>query len=148
MSEVLTWDSEALEGAITAEDLAPLRNFATRGDNLTMPGAAGVRPYAPVRDQLDVSIVWVVTGRFDHTGAPNSDSELGAEVNQEHYRTLFTTGGDAVTGEHEITLTFAGTTFDGLAQCREYAAVRTGPTTFQIVTRLVIADGELTVTSS
>lgn len=144
MSEVLTWDGEELSGAITSEDLVPLRSWMSRGSNLIMDGADGQRPYRPIRDQLDVSIVWSVTGRFDHDGTPHAQRDVGAEINQEFYRALFTEGGDAVTGEHEVSLAYAGTTFEGLAQCRDYAAVRTGPETYQIVTRLIVATGELT----
>lgn len=148
MSETLTWDSEELSGPIEADDLGLLRAFATRGTNLTAHGAPGTRPYAPIPDELDTSIVWHVTGRFDHLGNPWGDQEVGVEKNLEHYRTLFTTGGDALTGEHNITLAYAGTTFVGLAQLREYAAVRTGPGSARIITRVTIADGELTETGS
>lgn len=148
MNELLTWDSEDLEGPIACEDLSVLRNFATRGSNLIMHGAVGARPYAPILDQLDVTLTWVVTGRLTPAGAAHPDQQTGVEANLEHYRELFTTGGDADTGEHVISLAFAGSTFTGLAQLREYAQVRTGPGTARILTRLSVADGELAETGS
>lgn len=148
MNELLTWDTEDLDGPIVCEDLSSLRNFATRGTNLVMHGAAGARPYVPILDQLDVTLVWAVTGRLTPAGAPHASQQVGVELNLEHYRTLFTTGGDAVTGEHDIVYAFADTTFAGLAQLREYGQVRTGPGTARILTRLSIADGELAETGS
>lgn len=148
MSEVLTWDSEELSGSIVCEDLAVLRSFATRGSNRTMPGAAGTRALAPVLDELDVTLAWAVTGRFDWNGSPYADPETGVEQNLEHYRSLFTTGADPDTGEHDISLAFAGSTFEAGAQLRDYAQTRTGPTTARILTRLVIAAGEMEVASS
>lgn len=148
MSETLTWDGEELAGAITAEDLGLLRAFATRGANLPMGGVPGTRPYAPIMDELDVTLVWTVVGRIDPDGVPHTDREVGVEQNAEHYRTLFTTGGDPVTGEHDVSLAYAGGTYIGLAQLREHAVVRTGPETVKIVTRLIIADGELAASGS
>lgn len=144
MSETLTWDGEALSGPIVCEDLSLLRAFATRGGNRVMPGAAGRRALAPVRDQIDVTLVWSVTGRFAPlTGTPHDDREVGLEENLEHYRALFTSAGDAE-GEHAISLAFAGDSFTGGAQLRDYAQARTGPETARILTRLTIAAGELT----
>lgn len=143
MSETLTWDSEELSGAIVCEDLGLLRAVMTRGANLVMPGAVGARPYAPTMDQLDVTLVWSVTGRFDSTGAPHENQETGVEQNLEHYRALFTTGADPATGEHDVSLSYAGTTYTGGIQVWDYAQVRTGPTTARIVTRIVVAAGEL-----
>lgn len=148
MSETLTWDGEELSGPITCEDLGLLRRFVTRGANLTMNGAAGTRPYAPIRDELDVTLVWSVDGRFDPDGNPHADREVGVEQNLEHYRTLFTTGADPLTGEHDILLAYAGQTYEAGAQLREIAPVRTGPTTARLVTRLIVADGQLQVSSS
>lgn len=149
MSEVLTWDAEELSGPITCEDLGLLRAFMVRGANLTMPGAVGTRPFAPVMDELDVTLVWSVDGRFAPvTGTPHADRGIGVESNLEHYRTLFTTGGDPTTGEHDISLAYAGQTYEGGAQVWGYAPVRTGPTTARIVTRLVVAAGALEVSSS
>lgn len=148
MSEVLTWDGEELSGPITAEDLGLLRAYMTRGGNVTMNGAPGTRPYAPIMDQLDVTLVWSVTGRFDPDGDPHANQELGVEQNLEHYRTLFTTGGDALTGEHDIILAYAGGTYEGGAQLWDYAQIRTGPGTARIVTRLVVAAGELEAAGS
>lgn len=147
MNELLTWDSEELEGPIVCEDLSALRNYATRGSNLVMPGVAGARPYAPIMDQLDVTLVWVVTGLFAPDGTPHTDQQIGVELNLEHYRGVFTTGGDPA-GEHDITLSFASSTFTGEAQLRDYAVVRTGPGTARILTRLSIAAGELTESGS
>lgn len=145
MDEYLTWDGEVLQvmGCITCEDLSSLRSYMTRGVNLTMPGAIGTRPYAPVLDQLDVSLVWPVRGLFAPDGSPHVDRQVGVELNLEHYRTVFTTGADPDTGEHDIILAYAGQTFTGGAQLREYAQVRIGPDDGRIVTRLTVASGEL-----
>lgn len=148
MSELLTWDGEDLDGCIVCEDLAVLRNFATRGGNLVMPGANGSRPYAPVLDQLDTTLTFAVTGRFDSDGSPHADREVGVEQNLEHYRDLFTTGGDPDTGEHDISLSFAGSAFTGAVQVWEYAQARTGPTTAKILVRVTVAAGALTETGS
>lgn len=150
MSEALTWDSELLDviGCITCEDLSPLRSYMTRGTNLTMPGAVGTRPYAPVLDELDVTLVWILSGRFAPNGTPHSNHEQGVEQNVEHYRSLFTTPGAAITGEHVISLAYAGSTYGGTAQLRDLAVVRLGPGNARIVTRLVVTDGELVTTGS
>lgn len=148
MTEVLNWDGEDLEGPIVCEDLAPLRSFATRGANTLLPGAPGTSPNAPLMDELDVTLTWFVSGRFDPAGTPNADQEIGVEENLEHYRTLFTTGQDPATGEHDIVLSFAASTFTAGAQLRDYAQARTGPTTARIITRLIIAAGELEETLS
>lgn len=145
MSETLTWDDEELSGEITCEDLGVLRAFVTRGANLTMHGAPGTRPYAPIEDELDTTLVWSVTGRFDPDGTPHANQELGVELNLEHYRTVFTTGADPTTGEHDAVLSYAGGTWEGGIQLKEYAPVRTGPGTAKIVTRVVVAAGHLTL---
>lgn len=143
MSETLTWDGEELSGCIEGEDLGLLRNYMTRGRNRVLPGAPGTRSLPPVMDELDVSLVWSVNGRFAPiTGTPHADREVGVEQNLEHYRTLFTTGADP-DGLHDVSLAYAGTTFEGAAQLREYAQVRTGPTTARIITRLIVTAGQL-----
>lgn len=143
MSETLTWNTEELSGPIVCEDLGLLRNFVTRGRNRTLPRAPGTRGLAPLRDELDVTLTWVVTGRFDPDGDPHTDQELGAEQNAEHYRGVFTAPGDPDTGETDISLAYAGSTYEGTAQLREYAQARTGPGTFRILTRLIVTAGEL-----
>ncbi len=143
MSETLTWDGEELSGCIVCDDLSPLRAFATRGSNTLYPGRSGRTPNPVRRDQLDVTLAWTVTGRFDPDGLPHADREVGVEQNLEHYRTLFTTGADPDTGEHDISLAYAASVFQGTAQLREYAPVRTGPGTATIITRLSIAAGIL-----
>lgn len=147
MSETLTWDTEELSGCIVGEDLGLLRNFVTRGQNLRVPGKPGTLPLAPIMDELDVTLTWSVTGRFDPDGLPHMDRETGVEANLEHYRELFTTGADA-DGFHDISLAYAGSTFAGSAQLREYAQARTGPETARILTRLVITTGELDLEGS
>lgn len=147
MSETLTWDSEELSGPIECEDLGVLRNFVTRGSNLILPGAPGTLPIAPIQDELDVTLVWLVSGRFDPDGTPHVNQELGVEQNLEHYRDLFTTGADA-DGQHDISLAYAGATFEGEAQLRDYAQARTGPGTARIITRLIVTAGQLEATGS
>lgn len=143
MSETLTWGSEELSGPITCEDLGLLRNFVTRGRNRILPRAPGTRGLAPVRDELDVTLTWSVDGRFDPDGTPHADKELGAEQNAEHYRSVFTAPGDPDTGETAISLAYAGQTYEGAAQLREYAQGRTGPGNFRILTRLIVTAGQL-----
>lgn len=148
MNELLTWEGEALDGCIVSEDLSGLRSFMTRGSNRTFPGANGTRPLAPVLDELDTTLRFFVSGRFAPDGTPHADRQTGVEQNLEHYRTLFTTGADPDTGEHDIALDYAGTTYVGTAQVRDYAAVRTGDTTATILLRLVVPAGELSEDSS
>ncbi len=145
MNEFLTFDSVDLVRSINALDLAPLRNWVTRYANVVMPGAAGTRPYPPVPDELDVDITWRLKGSTHVlTGAPHSDKQVGVEINMEACRTLFKSNADATTGEHDVELHFAGLVLTGDAQVLDYAQVRTGPFTAILITRLLIAAGELT----
>lgn len=143
MTELLVFDNENLDGPITCTDLSPLRSIVYRHANLVMPGAAGARPYAPVRDQLAVTLEFKVTGRLVPGGGVHDDPTVGVEANLEHYRSLFTSGGDEMTGEHDIELHYAGAVFEGTAQVGNYAQARTGPQTANILVQLVVADGQL-----
>lgn len=140
MNELLTWDGEELSGPIVCEDLSPLRNVAVRGTNVPIPGVAGSLRTPRRPDELDVTLVWMVSGRFDPDGDRHTSQDLGVELNLEHYRALFTTGADPDDGSHAVSLAFAGQTFDGDAQLNDYAQRRTGPGTATILTRLVLAD--------
>lgn len=144
MTCAVTFDSEVLEHAIECEDPTPLRDIETRLHNQELPYVDGEVPFEPYLAGLDRTLTWLVNGRVDYTGTPHADREQGASDNLEHYRTLFDPrGGTAGTGQYSISLDFGSTTFSGLAQVKSYAAVRTGPTTAKIVTRLIIASGEL-----
>lgn len=143
MSELLVFDGEELDGPIAAEDLSPLRSASFRGSNRVLPGVEG-RMATPRRiDALDQTLVFAVTGRFDTTGAPHADREIGLEQNLEHYRALFTAPGDPDTGEHPVELRYAGAVFTGGIQVNDYTSVRTGPETAQIVLRVNIPAGGL-----
>lgn len=137
--EALTFDSVLLTGPIKCRDLSPLRDFAVRGSNRIFPGAPGQRATTLVRDQLDRTFDWLVTGVTEPDGTPYVDLTAGLEANLEYYRTLFTTG-----GLHDISLSFAGSTFTGECQVADYAQVRTSSITATIITRLVIPSGQLT----
>lgn len=145
MTCTVTFDGEALTGAIECEDPSPLRDLETRGNNVPVPYVDGTVPFEPYLHELDRTLVWLVNGRVAPiTGTPHSDRELGVADNLEHYRSLFDPrGGAAGTGEYAISVTLGDNTFSGLAQVKAYSQVRTGPTTAKIVTRLVIAAGEL-----
>jgi hypothetical protein len=143
VSQYLVFDTIPLTGPIVPEELDPLRNLAYRWENLTMHGAEGTRPYAPIPDQLVEMITWKVTGRFDPAGTPHADREQGVEENLEYYRALFTAPGDAGTGEHDLELHYAGTVYAGLCQVVNYGQSRTGPESGVIVTQFVIAATEL-----
>lgn len=143
MSELLVFDGEELNGPIAAEDLSVLRAATFRGRNGLRPYVAGSVPRKRWLDGLDQTIVFSVTARTDPDGTPHTDREVGLEQNLEHYRTLFTTGGDDDTSEHEVELHYAGTVFAGMLQVDDYASVRTGPETARIVLRVAVAGGEL-----
>lgn len=143
MSEpLLTWDTVELRGAITCEDLTPLRNVMVRGGNLTMPQAAGSRPYAGVLDELECTLRWHVTGVLDPSGAAHADRGEGLEENLDYYRDLFWDP-LATYGLHPIELSWGGLTYMAEAQCWGWAAARTAPWTAEAITRLVVPAGQL-----
>lgn len=142
--EYLVIDSETVAGPdIAAEDLMGFRAAMYRGANLTMPGAEGQRPYAPVLDALDVSVSFFVNGFTLHSGSVSSDPQDTLDLNVEHYRALFCDGGDATTGEKDYTLVLPSRTLVAPVQCWDWSPVRTGPATATVVTRLVVCAGAM-----
>lgn len=138
--EALTFDGVLLTGPIKCRDLSPLRDFAVRGSNRVFPGAAGQRSTTLVRDQLDRTFDWIVTGLTESDGTPYVDPATGVEQNLEFYRGLFTTG-----GLHAVSLSFAGSTFTASdVQVADYAQARTSWATATIITRLIVPSGQLT----
>ena len=148
MSEHLIFNNVTLDGPIAAEDLSQLRAVLKRGANDTLPYVDGDVSLPTRIAALDVTLTWFVTGRTDPNGTPYGDWEVGVEQNVEFYRTLFTTGADVETGEHEIDLHRAGSVFTGFAQVKAFSAIRTGPSTQTLVTRMIVAAGELAEGSS
>lgn len=144
MTCLVVFDGVELTGPIECEDPGVLRDIDTRHRNRLLPKAPGTRPLEPIMDELDRTLAWSVTGRIDPNGTPHADREVGVEENLEFYRSLFDPrGGVAGTGLYDIELRFAGTSYVGSAQVEQYGQVRTGPTTARIITRLIIAAGEL-----
>ena len=148
MSELLVFDGESLEGPIACEDLGLLRSVTMRGENLVIDGVAGTQPFALLPHELNETLTWFVTGLTDWTGSVNADPETGVEENMEHYRALFTSGGDSETGLHTVALHYAGTVFVGGMQVAEYAQTRTGHKTATLLTRVRIPATELTESGS
>lgn len=68
-------------------DLLELWTFqSTRGENVTLPGAAGRRPY-PVRiEEAHYSLPMGLTGRVDRFGVPASDHFLQLQANIDYLR--------------------------------------------------------------
>jgi hypothetical protein len=143
MAEYLVFDGETLDGPISCEDLSGLRAVVKKGSNPPHPYVDGVVPLATRLDSLDVTLSWSVVGRTDPSGTAHSNWETGVESNIEHYRSLFTEDPDADTGQHAVALHYAGQVFEGYVQVRNFASVRTGPTTATLITRMEVAAGEL-----
>lgn len=149
MTCTVIFDGVTLDGPIECEDPSPLRDIDTRGANIPIAGVDGIIPVEHRPDELDRTLTWYVNGRIDPEGAAHPDREIGVEQNLEFYRDLFDPrGGAAGTGEYPIQLEFAGATYAGTAQVIQYGQVRTGPTTATIITRLLIAAGELVLEGS
>lgn len=142
--EYLVIDSEDVDGPdIIAEDLMGFRAAMYRGANLTMSGAVGQRPYAPILDALEVSVNFRINGFTSYSGTPSSDPQDTLDLNVEHYRALFCDGGDALTGEKDYTLVLPSRSLIAPVQCWDFSPVRTGPATATVVTRLIVAAGAM-----
>lgn len=57
---------------------------ALRGDDLVMPGAAGVRAYPRVIDVTTVSIGMVINGKKNEAGTPYADPIAGMLTNRDY----------------------------------------------------------------
>lgn len=144
MTCLVVFDGVELTGPIECADPSVLRDIDTRHRNRVLPKAAGTRAIEPIIDELDRTLTWYVTGRIDPDGDAHTDREAGVELNLEFYRALFDPrGGESGTGLYDIELHYATKTYVGSAQVEQYGQVRTGPTTGQIITRLIITAGEL-----
>lgn len=129
--------------AIRPEDLTPLRGAMYRGANQLLVGARGRKPIAPILDQLDVTVRWKINGIWTPDGVVNANPAAGADANLETYRAAMCDSADPDTGEKDWTLHLSdGTSIDAPVQCWDWSPVRTGPASFVVVTRLVVASGE------
>lgn len=144
MAEWLEVEGTSLDTpAIRAEDLTGLRARMLRGANLTMNGAIGTRPYAPILDELEATVRWKLNGFREPDGTPYADPQQGLDENLELYRAAFMDGADATTGEKDFTLHLATEDLTAPIQVWSWDPVRSGPGTMIVVTRLVVAGGLL-----
>jgi hypothetical protein len=144
----LTLDSEALSGrAFRARDLLPLLGQTTRGSNAVLPGATGRRALAPVIDEIDVAIEWVVNGLYDEDDLPHSTPAEGLAANLDYFRALFMESGDTTTGLIDASVTLPGVVLNSSIQCLSWDPQwnRTRYTA-SVLTRLVVPSGLWTPT--
>lgn len=123
-----------------------------RGEDLTMPTAAGVRPY-PRRIAATVrSLSVVVDGRFDEDGVPNTDPFEGMIVNRDYLRANLGIG--LTTGDGTVPAVFTrgdlpdltgDVTVLAMADWRTFAA-REGHGSFRL--DISIPDGEFVESGS
>lgn len=140
----LTWAGVSLtHAAFQPKDLRPLKGRQTRGGNLPIGGVVGRTAYAPVGDQIDATIAWVVRGDVAHTtGALAADARSQLDINLAYYEDLFMDSGDADTGLVTATLVFPSRTLTAQAQCWDWdERSNVKGNLAQVVTRIVIPAG-------
>lgn len=135
----VTCDQEAFRPV----DLVPLLGRSSRGNNLPFPTAVGQRPYAPLRDQLDVTIQWYAIGRTNQGGTAQSPG-TGLYENLEYYKAAFLGQGNGSTGLTAATLYLQNGTLTSNIQVWDWSPYWTGPMTATVTTRIVVPTGEWT----
>lgn len=146
MSVYLTVNSEAINGrAFRCRDLLRLLGHTTRGSNIPMPGALGQKPFAGVRDEIDVALEWVTDGLYDYTNAAHTNPDQGVSLNLLHYRALFMDNGNATTGLVAATLTLPDRTVSASIQCRSWDPEwNQGRYSARVLTRIFVPAGAWT----
>jgi hypothetical protein len=142
-------DEPLASWAICPEDIDPLRAKVTRGENLVMNGAEGRRPYAPILDEVDVTIRWSLNGVYAPDGTRHTNARRGLHDNFAFYEALIYGGSDPDTGEKDIELHLDDDlVLTAPMQVRTFDPVRLAPTEMLVLTRIVIAAGTLVTTGS
>lgn len=130
--------------AIKHHDLDPLLSQEDRDDNDTVPYLHGRNAFIGWREQVDEIITWHINGFRDPDGVTIANPLDGLEENIEYYRALFRDDVDAA-GRKPIELHKGAVVYEGLMQCRRWRPIRTSPGTADVITRLVIPAGQLTI---